>query len=133
MRARAYGAAVEVRWTDEHGLPDHVLVAWSDRTPESWLRRADLVLCPTTPDDAWQHAGDLLRALPGALAVIAGSLVRFRDHRYFDVPGPIRGTAGAAIDGWPRYSGGSEELSVSSAIAAIRDSTRCALRSLDLR
>ncbi len=132
MRARAYGAAVEVWWTDECGLADHVLVAWTSRTPETWLRRADLVLCPAAPDGAWRCAGDVLRALPGASAVIAGDLVRFRDHR--SVPGPFRAVVEPGIAGWHRYSDcGSEERSVSLAIAAIRDSTRCALRSLDLR
>ncbi|MEV7551844.1 hypothetical protein AB0N89_19650 [Amycolatopsis sp. NPDC089917] len=134
MRARVCGAVVEVRWTDECGLPDHVLVAWAGRTPEAWLRRADLVVCSTAPDDAWRHAGDLLTALPGALVVIAGGLIRFRDHRRVPAPDPIRGATGPGITGWPRYpGGGSEEGSVSSAIAAIRVSTRRALRSLDLR
>ncbi|MFI9454039.1 hypothetical protein [Amycolatopsis sp. NPDC052450] len=121
MRARVRGAVVEVRWTDEYGLPDHVLVAWAGKTPEAWLRRADLIICSAAPDD-------VLSALPGALAVIAGDSVRFRDHRF------VAGPAGSGIDGWPRYSGGgAEELSVSSAIAAIRASTRCALRSLERR
>ncbi len=131
MRARAYGPAVEVWWTDECGLVDHLLVAWSGRTPEAWLRRADLVICPATPDDAWRRAGEALSALPGAFAAIAGGLVRFRDHRY--VPGPSPGTAGPPIADWHRHSGdGSAERPVSAAIAAIRESTRCALRSLDL-
>jgi len=126
VRARARGSVVEVRWTDERGLPDHVLVAWAGKTPETWLHRADLVICAAAPDDAWRHAGDVLSALPGALVVIAGGVLRFRDHRF--VPGP----AESGIDGWPRCSGGGpEELSVSSAIAAIRASTRRALRSLE--
>ncbi|RSN40779.1 hypothetical protein DMC64_34000 [Amycolatopsis sp. WAC 04197] len=133
MRAQAYGALVEVRWTDEWGLPDHVLVAWTDRTPETWLCLADLVICPAPPDDAWRHAGDVLAALPGALAVIAGRSIRFRDQRPAATL-PRAGEAAPEIDGWSRYSGDApEELSVSSAIAAIRASTRCALRSLDAR
>ncbi|MER6664936.1 hypothetical protein ABT256_10320 [Amycolatopsis japonica] len=133
MRAEAYGALVEVRWTDERGLPDHVLVAWTGRTPEAWLHWADLVICPASPDDVWRHAGDVLAALPGALAVIAGRSIRFRDHRRAAILRRARETV-SEIDGWSRYSGDAPEgLSVSSAIAAIRASTRCALRSLDAR
>jgi hypothetical protein len=133
MKARTYGAAVEVRWTDECGLSDHVLVAWSAWTPEAWLCRADLVICSAAPDDAWRRAGELLSTLPGASAVIVGGLIRFRDHRNIEVPDPIRAMPGPAIPGWPRYSDGLEERSVSSAIEAIRASTRCALRSLESR
>jgi len=133
MRAQAYGALVEVRWTEECGLPDHVLVAWTVRTPEDWMRLADLVICPASPDDAWRHAGDVLAALPGASAVIAGRSIRFRDHRWAVTLRRAR-EAVSEIDGWSRYSGDAPEgLSVSSAIAAIRASTRCALRSLDAR
>ncbi|MFD5250802.1 hypothetical protein ACFWIW_40055 [Amycolatopsis sp. NPDC058340] len=133
MRAEAYGALVEVRWTDECGLPDHVLVAWTGRTPGIWVRRADLVLCTATPDVAWRHAGEVLAALPGALAVIAGRVIRFREHRTATNLRLAR-EAVHEIDGWSRYSGDAAEgFSVPSAIAAIRASTRCALRSLDAR
>lgn len=119
------GAVVEVCWTDEEGLPDHVLVAWVGKTPGSSLHRADLVICPAVPH-AWRRAGDALATVPGAVAAIAGDLIRFRGHDR--VPGP----AGPGIEGWPRYpGGGQDELSVSAAIAVIRASTRCAFGSRD--